>query len=343
MRVLFVTSDNDCKCDYLSDSIFHGLRILFGADVVDYPKAERMYNSAPQELIAGIRGHGFTLYGLLDDVKVQRPITLSVHYVKDNYDLIVVGDIWRSQKVYTSIRKALNPRNCIILDGEDNPRPYRYSGVFWANYKMWFAPGTGRIPYFKREIVAETLVYRSYKLLPRWLAGHLLRFAPWRRTAFAIPEEKVVLSPPSKTKLMAAHIVDPEVAEHFRTDGDTGYKFGSETEYYLDLQQSQFSVTTKRAGWDCLRHYEIAANGCVPCFKDLDKKPFTCAPHGLDQTNCVIYRDLPDLLRQIETMEPARYAALQTGILEWARQNTTVARAQQILRESGHLGRQVSD
>lgn len=26
----------------------------------------------------------------------------------------------------------------------------------------------------------------------------------------------------------------------------------------------------KKMGWDCLRHYEIMMNGCVPLFKDLE-------------------------------------------------------------------------
>jgi len=37
----------------------------------------------------------------------------------------------------------------------------------------------------------------------------------------------------------------------------------------------------KRGGWDCLRHYEIAAAGAVPCVRQLEGKPSSCAPHGL--------------------------------------------------------------
>jgi hypothetical protein len=29
----------------------------------------------------------------------------------------------------------------------------------------------------------------------------------------------------------------------------------------------------RKAGWDCLRHYEITANMCIPLFLDLDKCP----------------------------------------------------------------------
>ena len=94
-------------------------------------------------------------------------------------------------------------------------------------------------------------------------------------------------------------------------------------------------MTVKRAGWDALRHYEIAANGAVPCFRELDRKPATCAPHGVDRTNCVVYRDAGDLLRQVAAMGDDRYAELQAGALAWARANTTVRRAQEILDAVG--------
>ena len=29
----------------------------------------------------------------------------------------------------------------------------------------------------------------------------------------------------------------------------------------------------KKAGWDCLRHYEILANNCIPYFTDLEECP----------------------------------------------------------------------
>ena len=68
-----------------------------------------------------------------------------------------------------------------------------------------------------------------------------------------------------------SHIVDEEVAE--RMGAASSHVFEREADYYRDLQASRFGITTKRTGWDCLRHYEIAANGAVPCFRDLDRKP----------------------------------------------------------------------
>jgi hypothetical protein len=80
-----------------------------------------------------------------------------------------------------------------------------------------------------------------------------------------------------------------------------------------------------------MRHYEIAANGTVPCFRNLDRKPAQCAPHGLTEENCVPYRDYADLVRKLDAIDDERYAALQAGALAWARANTTRRRAREFL------------
>jgi hypothetical protein len=331
-KILFVANDG---CDYLSDSVFHGLRSLFGADVVDFPKAERMYKSAPPGLIEGLRGHGFTLYGLLDDIEVDRPTILDPAVLKRDYDLIIMGDIWRQGPVYDRIHSALNETNAIMLDGADVVSLYKYAGFYWRHgeHRRW--PGRQNIPYFKRELTPGTLVYRCYCLLPAWIAKKLLRFVPWKTTAFAVPREKITTEPPAKTKTMAAHIVDPEVAAHFGSPG-TNYAFHTESGYYGDLKASRFAVTTMRGGWDCLRHYEIAANGCVPCFRDLDTKPKSCAPHGMNRGNCIVYTSLKDLLEQIDALDEDGYNMLREGALNWAYANSTEFRAAEILFASGH-------
>ncbi len=73
----------------------------------------------------------------------------------------------------------------------------------------------------------------------------------------------------------------------------------------------------------------------MPCFRDLDSKPASCAPHGLDETNCVIYTDPRALLRRIEAMGEDEYASLRAGALAWAGRNTTRARANGFLRAIG--------
>ena len=86
-----------------------------------------------------------------------------------------------------------------------------------------------------------------------------------RPIQFAIPEERIGTVTRRKLKLQA--FVDPR-------DTRT-YIHQDEASYYGDYAESLFGVTMKKAGWDCLRHYEIMANGCIPWFLGLEDCPPT--------------------------------------------------------------------
>jgi hypothetical protein len=78
---------------------------------------------------------------------------------------------------------------------------------------------------------------------------------------FSISEEKMVETIPEKDRDFA-----------FIIPGKTEtYIYTEEIDYYKDYQRSYFAITCKKAGWDCMRHYEILANGCIPYFDDLEK------------------------------------------------------------------------
>ena len=51
------------------------------------------------------------------------------------------------------------------------------------------------------------------------------------------------------------------------------YIFKTEQDYYEDYQKSFFGVTFKKGGWDCMRHYEIIGNRCIPHFIGLEDCP----------------------------------------------------------------------
>lgn len=77
---------------------------------------------------------------------------------------------------------------------------------------------------------------------------------------FSIPEIKIVENIPEKEKDFASII-----------PGDLStYIYQIESDYYKDYQKAYFAITCKKGGWDCLRHYEILANGCIPYFTDLN-------------------------------------------------------------------------
>lgn len=80
---------------------------------------------------------------------------------------------------------------------------------------------------------------------------------------FSIPEEKIVKEIPKKKKILATVIPGNRKT----------YIFENENDYYQDYQESMFGITCKKMGWDCLRHYEIMANGCIPYFIDIENIP----------------------------------------------------------------------
>jgi len=51
------------------------------------------------------------------------------------------------------------------------------------------------------------------------------------------------------------------------------YIFKDEKSYYKDYQKSYYGVTMKKTGWDCMRHYEILGNYCMPYFIGLEDCP----------------------------------------------------------------------
>jgi hypothetical protein len=315
MKILFVTSGNE---DFMADGLLHGLRSHYGSDCVDFPKAEHMYASfAPADGFS-IHGWGFTLYtGMLEDIKIDRSL-IEKKIRKSFFDIVIFGNIWNQYGLFAQWSRYLDPEKTIICDGADSPQVYPYAGLWWRRPSQWFATKAHKdFLYFKREWTEASQFNLWHRALPKAFWKHLPKHPNLRQISFSIPEEKIVQEVPEKTKDFATHCVDPEVAE--RIPGcKTSYAFKNEAEYYADLQASRFAITTKRAGWDCMRHYEISANGCIPCFKDLDMKPDTCAPHGLvDGVNCISYKSFGVLSDKIQALGAEEESAMCAAAIKW--------------------------
>jgi hypothetical protein len=329
-RVLLITPGHD---DFLIDGLLHGLRELLGDEVVELPRADHLYKGYPAPRKQRLHGLGFVFSELLaSDAKVDRDRAL-YRAVENEYDLVIFGDIWRCFGQWVQwmpkLRKAGVP--LAVIDSSDRIEPYPYAGEWWRVRLWWTLPRIGRrAVHFKRESSRWTGWFRSFLLLPPPLAPRLRTKA----ISFSIPAAQITTKPAKKTQDFPAHIVDPQVAE--RVGGQTTYAFASAAKYRADLERSRFGITTRKAGWDALRHYEIAAAGAVPCFRELDSKPAAAAPHGLiDGVNCIGYTDADQLLERLAGLTAGEYDALRAGALAWAAQNTTVALARRVLAESG--------
>lgn len=177
---------------------------------------------------------------------------------------------------------------------------------------------------------------RENMIKRQWLIGMALSFschANHYPIQFSIPESKIVKEVPSKDRDFA-WIIPGQL--------DT-YIYDSEEAYYLDYQRSYFGITCKKGGWDCLRHYEILANGCIPYFVDLDQ----CHPHTMYfLPKEIIYEamNLPGVCYETRTIDyeifdHARYYEIVEELLEHTRNHlTTQKMAQYLLKTVNYTG-----
>jgi hypothetical protein len=237
MKILYITRGD--HVDYQNDCLLIGLKEVFGADVVDINKQNHNYISFPEEWTQYLYGKGFSLSRILPDDDCDRTDILSK--IRNRYfDYIIYGSIWRSPGSRHDLRE-LEFNNYFLQALEYYPKS-RIVAID-GNDEIPLHPiyDLG-IPYFKRE-----LVYEYSNVFP---------------IGFAIPACKVNFN---KNKLSNHSFITPK-------DIST-YIYNNESDYYNDYNQSRFGVTIKKGGWDCLRHYEILANGCIPNFLDIDECP----------------------------------------------------------------------
>jgi hypothetical protein len=305
MRLLYLTTPDP---DYLQDATLHGLRSAVGDDCVDAPRKDIMYRSC-ETPDGELYGRGFTLWKLLEESGSERPDVAGLQGGDglDGFDVVVFGSIRRQRDLYRALRPALarsGVRRTVLLDGEDGER--------------LFKPAVVRGLYYKRE--------------RNWLTA-----AVTRGISFSIPEEKVVREVPrEKERLFARHVQCEAAHGHPYIAAECGrdYAFHVEDEYRRDLQASRFGVTMRKAGWDCMRHYEIAANGAVPCFYQLGNKSRFCAPFGLvDMENCVAFDDARELEAKTDALMADGYDRVAGNALRWAREHTCEAAAGRLLAD----------
>lgn len=322
-RVLFLTESRE---DYLADSLLHGL-ITLGLEVVDYPRKQVLYAGSQSCSAAphlGVRGHGFTLYGLIPDRAVDRSFVIQ-RLESAWFDLVVIGQVWRQWGQLLDLAPFLQKVPVVLLDGDDDTRLFHLSGTRVRRYGWQpFPIRSGRCLYLKREWHGDSRHGRWCRVIP---------------ASFSIPEVKIQRPDIKiKSQQIASHCVDAEVANACRLH--TSYAFASEKEYYSDISRSFFAITTKRGGWDCLRHYEIAAAGSVLCFKNLEFKNANCAPHGLEPgVNCLSYSSWQDLEQQLHVLEEDldRYSLMLSNSTHWIASNSTKQAALRLLEHVERL------
>lgn len=304
MKVLVVANEGE---DYLADMVLYGLRQRYGAACVDIPRKDVMYKSCSKPKLYG---RGFTMWKLLDEVDTRRDGDLVERVAAKEFDVVVFSSILRQSDVFSRLAAAgLHERiEMRFLDGEDDD-----------SQSMHRAALQTRHPYFKREKTVP-----DDRVLP---------------VSFAVPGEKILPRAAPKVRQFATHVQAqaayqlPWIRQNCRPD----YCFEREADYRADMATSKFAVTMKKGGWDCMRHYEQAANLAVPCFLNLGDKPRDCAPHGLvDGINCVAWSSPEELRRKTDS---ANYERLLAGATAWIAERTCERLADYVMDPSASAGR----
>ena len=322
INILFFFADG---FDYLSDRLLIGLKLSDQYDVYEYTQNNIIYNKHDRKI--DVHGKAFTLGGIVDE-------NLQLIYAEDSeiqFDYFIFGSISGQLDLFEKFKNKLTQDNTILIDGCDSGAivPFHGSTFIKTYYNFGFL--FLRFNYFKREWTPGRMLFSKTPLyVSKFLESFLFKNARIFPISFSIPSKKIIKKPNEKLKLFPMHIVDNEVLNRVGY-GDSKYLFDTEEEYYNDLRISKFGITTKRAGWDCMRHYEIAANGSVICFRDLHLKPPTCAPHGLmDGVNCISYKNFDDLMCKISSLTEEDYGSLVERSLNWICMNTSEKLAQSI-------------
>ncbi len=233
MKILYIHSSNNNQFynDYMSDLLLHGLRELYGKDIIDYPGSWYLYND---EILKRkydknkLWGKGFTIKDILSEFDSIDRENIKQKIKNKYFDLVIYSSIRRTDQFLEDVIKYNN--KFIFIDGEDD----NYIETKYSNLGL----------YFKRELLTK-----NSKILP---------------ISFAIPKSKILNDIDKYPKNLLAPLIPGRL---------NTYIYDDEYAYYDMYKKSVFALTYKKAGWDCLRHYEILMNGCIPLFLDIKESP----------------------------------------------------------------------
>lgn len=219
---------------YLTDMLLHGLRNKFGDTVVDHSRAWWMYDSEyGPGKLADDVHRTFTIGRTLPDDSGVDRTDIEDKIKNKFFDLIIFG------YTHNAWDQDLFEEVTELYD--------RNQIVFIDGDDRWDAvlpEISEKCMYFKRELFEP-----SENLYP---------------ISFAMPDEKIDTCPSDdKTAILAP--MDPR--------DPSSYIYKEEAPYYAQYASSLFGVTMKKGGWDCVRHYEIMANNCIPWFLDIEDCP----------------------------------------------------------------------
>ena len=124
MKILYIHSNNDniqFYNDYMNDFLLHGLRELYGENVVDYPGCWYLYEDEINKRKYQEKrfwGKGFTVKNILNEFNSINREDIQQKIKNKYFDLVIYGSIRRSDQFLDEVIKYDN--KFIFIDGEDD-------------------------------------------------------------------------------------------------------------------------------------------------------------------------------------------------------------------------------
>lgn len=233
MKILIIPSSSS---DYLQDSVYIGLKDLFGKDVECIYDCSYLYKETSIDRTR-FWGMGFTYTNTLSP-ELQNISSNVIEKIKNNYyDIIIYSFVSRNSAMLDDVMRVTNGKNVILINGEDESWRFEH-------YDM-------RVLYFKRELIFP----ENKNILP---------------INYAIHKSKIFFG----EKIIKQELSDSVPSlDNCTPTSSSVYIFDNEIDYYNNYRISKFGLTKKKGGWDSLRHYEILANKCLPIFENLKNCP----------------------------------------------------------------------
>ena len=151
--------------------------------------------------------------------------------------------------------------------------------------------------------------------------------------SFSIPESKIPKTILIKTKVLSSIIPNSTFT----------YSYDNEIDYYNEYKKSIFAITTKKVGWDCMRHYEILSNGCIPYFPNIEEcsvNTLTLLPKNLLIEGNILYSKYNNYknISDFTNDEINECTILIEKLIDYTRQHLTTSKmAKYILKKTNFI------
>ena len=266
-KILFVAENSGV--DYMTDCLLHGLYALLPVQVYLTSDLWYMFEGNNIDALSALYGKGFSVTNRIpaDKKAVHDEKTVKENIKNHFYDVVIFGSVFRCLDYLDDVLKVYKKNEIIFVDGED----YDLSTA-WELKRVI----RGNLSFIKKCYAISVEIFKKYEKRRRKSAIDLAKKGIYFKrelcdrdceymypVSFAISEEDVVKSVPDKERDMA-----------FIVPGDKStYIYDNERDYYDGYKIARRGKTTKKMGWDCMRHYEILANGCIPYFPNIQNCP----------------------------------------------------------------------